>query len=105
MRKTIVMIHGMWVAGGCWELWREFYQRRGYTCLAPTLRHHDGEPVAVADPDLGCTSLLDYAQHLESFIWDLAEVIALRAWPAHVGACFRGVRVGLIPLYPGELFR
>jgi pimeloyl-ACP methyl ester carboxylesterase len=73
MSKTIVMIHGMWVAGWCWDLWRDFFQHRGYTCLAPTLRHHDVEPGALADPDLGRTGLLDYAQDLESFIWDLPE--------------------------------
>jgi pimeloyl-ACP methyl ester carboxylesterase len=65
MTQTIVMIHGMWGGGWCWENYQRFFASKGYRCLTPTLRFHDVDPKAPPHPELGTTSLLDYAQDLE----------------------------------------
>ncbi len=65
MKDTIFMIHGMWNGGWCWENYRRFFTDRGYDCLTPTLRFHDVDPKAPPHPELGTTSLLDYAADLE----------------------------------------
>lgn len=33
--KTVVFIHGMYMNNLCWEHWIEYFQNRGYICLAP----------------------------------------------------------------------
>ncbi len=68
MPKTIVMIHGMWCGPWCWESFRAFFEDRGYRCLAVTLRHHDVDPDQPPPPELGRTSVLDYAADLEDTV-------------------------------------
>lgn len=73
MARTIVMIHGMMGGAWCWEEYRSYFEARGYTCVTPTLRYHDVDPDSPPDPDLGTTSLLDYAQDLTQEIERLGE--------------------------------
>jgi pimeloyl-ACP methyl ester carboxylesterase len=73
MAETIVMIHGMWAGGWCWENYVDFFTRRGYRCTAPYLRHHHMGPLDKQPRGLGCTGLLDYAADLESAIKQLPE--------------------------------
>ena len=74
MNETIVMIHGMWAGGWYWENYQAFFTSKGYRCLTPTLRHHDvraGDPIP---PDLGTTSIRDYANDLLEFVRNLNVV-------------------------------
>jgi non-heme chloroperoxidase len=73
MPDTIVMIHGMWVGGWFWNDFKQFFKSRGYECITPTLRYHDVEPNAPPHPDLGRTSLLDFAEDLETEIRNLEQ--------------------------------
>lgn len=69
--ESIFMIHGMWAGPWYWENYKGFFEERGYHCIATTLRFHDMDPRAEPDPQLGTTSLLDYAQDLEQEIQQL----------------------------------
>lgn len=71
MTDTIFMIHGMWGGGWYWAKFKAFFEARGYRCVAPTLRYHDVDPSVEPDPNLGTTSLLDYARDLEEEIASL----------------------------------
>lgn len=74
MTETIVMIHGMWGGGWCWENYKEFFEGKGYHCITPTLRFHDVDPKEFPDPRLGTASLLDYAEDLEREINKLSTL-------------------------------
>ena len=65
---TIVMIHGMWGGAWYWANYQQFFEERGYHCVTPTLRFHDTDPKEPPHPQLGTTSLLDYADDLEKEI-------------------------------------
>lgn len=82
---TIVMIHGMWGSPAYWEKFRGYFEGRGYRCVAPTLRHHGGAFDDPPHPELGTTSLLDYAADLE------AEIRALEAPPILMGHSMGGL--------------
>lgn len=69
--RTVLLVHGMWGGGHEWRPWRELFERRGFRCLAPTLRHHDVDPADPPPPGLATTSLLEYAADLETQV--LAE--------------------------------
>ncbi|SHF87601.1 Pimeloyl-ACP methyl ester carboxylesterase [Modicisalibacter ilicicola DSM 19980] len=73
MHKTLVMIHGMWGGGWYWDNYRRFFEARGYRCLTPDLRHHGMPADRAPPPELGTTSLLDYAADLEAEIRKLPE--------------------------------
>ena len=62
------MIHGMWGGGWNWDNFKQFFEKKDYHCLTPTLRFHDVDPGAPPNPQLGTTSLLDYAEDLEKEI-------------------------------------
>jgi len=68
MNNSIFMIHGMWNGGWCWDEFRNFFEGKGYSCFTPTLRFHDVDPKEPPHPELGTTSLLDYAADLETEI-------------------------------------
>ncbi|MBA7659105.1 hypothetical protein ES703_67070 [subsurface metagenome] len=71
MTETILMIHGMWCGGWCWQKYKDFFEEKGYNCICPTLRFHDIDPKGLPDPRLGTTSLLDYVEDLEEVIQEL----------------------------------
>ncbi len=71
MAETIVMIHGMWGGPWYWTNYRNLFEAAGYRCVAVTLPYHDMDPHAAADPRLGTTSLLDYAESIEQQIMQL----------------------------------
>ena len=48
---TIVLIHGLWMTPRSWEHWKERYEGKGYTVLAPAWPGMEGEVEAInADP-------------------------------------------------------
>ena len=73
MAKTIFMIHGMCAGGWIWQNYKEFFEGKGYQCIAPTLRFHDMDHNDTPDPRLGTTSLLDFTADLENEIRSLGE--------------------------------
>ncbi len=68
MGDTILMIHGMGCGEWVWENYKSFFEKKGYSCITPTLRYHDMDPKDTPDPQLGTTSLLDYVDDLEKEI-------------------------------------
>lgn len=71
--ETIVMIHGMWGNGAYWKNYKTYFEAKGYNCIVPILRYHDGDPKGRPHPALGTTSLLDYAKDLEEIIKGLDQ--------------------------------
>jgi len=106
MSRTIVMIHGMWGSGAYWDNYRRFFEARGYRCLTPTLRYHDVPPHMPPHPELGTTSVLQYADDLQ------AEIEALDEPPILMGHSMggliaqilgaRGLAQGLVLLTPAS---
>ncbi len=106
MTKTIVMIHGMWGGCWCWENYNCYFEEKNYQCFTPTLRYHDIDPKDKPAPELGKTSLIDYAQDLEEYIRDLDEKPLLMGHSmggllAQILAA-RGLAKGLILLTPSS---
>ncbi|MEE8434729.1 MAG: alpha/beta hydrolase [bacterium] len=77
---TIVMIHGMWGRAEIWGEFRTYFEARGYRCDAVTLRHHGGDPAAPPHPELGTTSILDYAADLEKTLRQYPEPPIVMGW-------------------------
>jgi len=77
MAETVVMIHGMWGGEWYWENFKGFFEKKGYHCVTPTLRFHNVDPTAIPHPQLGTTSLLDYAEDLEKQIRQLGVLPVL----------------------------
>jgi len=85
MNGTIVMIHGMWGNNWYWQNYKEYFESRGYRCIAPILRHHDVGPFSRPPAQLGTTSLLDYAADLER------EIKTLDSRPVIMGHSMGGL--------------
>jgi non-heme chloroperoxidase len=65
-RSPVVMIHGAFCGGWVWDGWRDGFEARGYQVHTPTLRYHDcGDK---PPPELGSTSILDYASDIETLL-------------------------------------
>jgi pimeloyl-ACP methyl ester carboxylesterase len=71
MPETIFMIHGMWGGSWVWRNYKDFFEKENYRCVTTTLRFHDMDLKDTPHPQLGTTSLLDYAQDLEQEIRQL----------------------------------
>lgn len=64
MSKTIVFIHGMWGTGSFFDDFKKPFEQAGYTCLTPTLRHHDAYAGMTPDPKLGMTGVTDFVEDI-----------------------------------------
>lgn len=74
MSDNIFMIHCMSGGPWTWEKYISFFEKRGFNCNATTLRYHDADPEDEPDPELGTTSLLDYAKDLEEEISGMEQI-------------------------------
>ena len=57
----------------CWDNYKKYFERKGYSCISPALRFHDLNPNDIPDPQLGTTSLLEYAVDLEEQLKEFEE--------------------------------
>ncbi|MCF8012135.1 MAG: alpha/beta hydrolase [Clostridiales bacterium] len=71
MSETIVMIHGMMCGAWCWDNFKNFFESKGYNCIAPNLRYHDVAPGDNPESRLGKTGLQDYVEDIENIIREL----------------------------------
>jgi non-heme chloroperoxidase len=105
--ETILMIHGMWGGGWCWRKYKGHFERSGYCCVTPTLRHHDVNPREAPPPHLATTSLLDYAEDLilmgHSMGGLLAQILASRGCAKAIVLLTPGAPYGIFSLKPSVI--
>ena len=75
--KTILFIHGMYMTPLCWEHWLDYFQAKGYRCIAPAWPDRD-RPVQTLrkshpDPHLGRLTLSRVIEHYAGLIPMLEE--------------------------------
>jgi len=70
-RVPVVMIHGAFCGAWAFEHWAALFEARGYAVHLPNLRHHDHG--RHPPPELGTTSLTDYADDLEKLLKKIGE--------------------------------
>ena len=92
--KDIVFIHGMFMTPLCWENWVDYYQSKGYRCLAPAWPGRD-KPVEIQRKDhpdsaLGRLKLLDVVERMEK------SIKGLEAKPIIIGHSMGGLVVQLL---------
>ena len=75
--KTILFIHGMYMTPLCWENWLEYFQAKGYRCLAPAWPGRDKSVEQLRknqpDPHLGQLTLSRVIEHFDRQVRDLDE--------------------------------
>jgi pimeloyl-ACP methyl ester carboxylesterase len=69
----IVMIHGAFAGGWCFENLAGALGRQGWHCHTPNLRYHEMGPTRLPDPRLATTSIADYAADMAGYISGLDE--------------------------------
>ena len=92
--KTLVFVHGMYMNPLCWEKWVDYYQAKGYQCLAPAWPGRD-QPIDMLrkrhpDPQLGKLTLSNVLEHFANTIKRLDEK------PILVGHSMGGLVVQLL---------
>ncbi|MDB5826220.1 MAG: hypothetical protein JWQ73_440 [Variovorax sp.] len=93
MSRTIVFIHGAWVTPACWDRFKQRYEARGYTCIAPAWPYDDrpvDELKRGADQRLADIGIEDIVGSYERVIRSLPEP------PILVGHSFGGLFVQLL---------
>ena len=75
--QTILFIHGMYMTPLCWEHWLDYFQAKGYRCIAPAWPERD-MPIRTLrnnhpDPVLGRLTLSRVIEHYASLIHMLEE--------------------------------
>jgi pimeloyl-ACP methyl ester carboxylesterase len=64
------MIHGAFAGPWCWDNFKAFFSKHGWTCHTPALRYHGGDQ-ANQDPDFSNTTITDYANDIADFVQKL----------------------------------
>jgi esterase/lipase len=67
---TILLIHGLWMTPRSWEHFKERYESRGYTVLAPAWPGMEVEVEALnADPSpVAALDIEDILEHRQRFV-------------------------------------
>ncbi len=81
-----MLVHGMWMTGGCWGAVARELERRGHRAFAPTLPYH-AEGLTEAPRGLAEAGLDQYTDFLESFVRGLG----LQRPPVLVGHSMGGL--------------
>jgi|SRR4051812_17600564 pimeloyl-ACP methyl ester carboxylesterase len=93
MAPSIVLIHGAWVASGCWDSFKQRYEARGYDVLVPPWPFDD-RPVrelrASPDPRLAKSGIPEIVDHYDRLIRALPEP------PILIGHSFGGLFVQIL---------
>jgi len=116
--RTVMLVHGMWSRPSAWDNFRAFFEARGYRVVVPALRHR-AEPGAEPHPELGVTSIADYADDLAAEIRNLdrkpviighsmggllAQILAARGL-VHAAVCLAPAHcAGYMSFDPGPLW-
>lgn len=66
-KPVLVFIHGYAVGSWYFDDFRDYFEKLGYQCYAPTLPYHDAHPNKKHD-EVGKLGLKDYIDHLENEI-------------------------------------
>jgi len=105
MAKTVVLIHGAFCGGWCFDDFTPVLSARGFTCHAPDLRYHVSGPARDPDPWLAHTSIADYTRDVAELIAGLPEppVVVGHSMGAIVGQqlAARGLAHSLVLLASG----
>lgn len=90
--RDIVLIHGLWMNPRSWELFRAFYENRGYRVLAPAWPRMSTDVEGIRrDPSaLNGLGIAEIAAHYETFLGTLDEP------PILMGHSFGGLIVELL---------
>lgn len=76
MSKTIVFVHGMFQNPKSWTNWINYFEAKGYDCIAPAWPLHDGEPATLrSNPPagLGELSLDEIVTSIETVVGEQTE--------------------------------
>jgi pimeloyl-ACP methyl ester carboxylesterase len=75
---TVMLVHGMFLNPRSWQLWKEFFERRGYDCVAPAWPMHDGDPDDLRSrvpAGFGALSLDDVVSHMQGIASEHEDLI------------------------------
>jgi pimeloyl-ACP methyl ester carboxylesterase len=76
MARQIVLIHGAWMTGKCWDSFQAFYEARGYPVMAPSWPY-DERPIeelrASPDPRLARLGIAEIVDHYDAIVRALPE--------------------------------
>jgi len=76
MSKTIVFVHGMFQNPKSWANWINYFETKGYKCIAPAWPIHEGEPATLRQnppAGLGELSLDEIVTKIESVVSSQSE--------------------------------
>ena len=73
MSAPIVMIHGAFAGGWCFQNFAGVLDAHGWTCHAPNLRYHEPAQIAQPDPRLAQTSIADYTADMARMLLSLPD--------------------------------
>lgn len=76
MKRTIVFVHGMWQNAKSWKKWIDYFEQRGYNCVAHSWPLHEGVPAELrknVPEGLGDLVLDDVVTPIEQYLTTLNE--------------------------------
>lgn len=93
MVKTIVFVHGMFQNPKSWAKWINYFEQKGYSCVAPAWPLHEGEPASLRqNPPLGLGEL-----SLDEIVAKIENVVSSQSEkPIVIGHSVGGLIVQLL---------
>lgn len=90
MNGNMLMIHGLWETGACWENFRKFFELNGLRCFTPNLPYHNPDIEESFYSELSKLGVKDYLAFIKE------EIAKLDSPPILVGHSGGGLLCQLI---------
>jgi pimeloyl-ACP methyl ester carboxylesterase len=92
--KNILFVHGMFMNKECWNGWKNYFESKGYNCLAPSWPGHEGIPAELKarhpSVELENLTLVEVVTQFETLIKGLDSA------PALIGHSMGGLAVQIL---------
>lgn len=76
INRDVVFIHGLHENAHSWNLWKVYFEQKGYTCHTPDYPYHSGNPSCLRqnpNPNLASLRFRDIVAHCSNFIDTLSN--------------------------------
>lgn len=93
MARQIILIHGAWVNGQCWDSFQKLFEERGYSVITPSWLYDDRtveELNASPNPALAKVGLHEIVAHYDKIVRNLPEP------PIIIGHSFGGLTTQIL---------
>ena len=92
--KSLVFVTGAFLGNNCWEEWQDYFESKGYRCIAPAWPYKNASPEDLRNRHPHATLAINRLENLTDYFADI--ISELPGKPVMIGHSLGGLIVQLL---------